>query len=92
VHRVESNPDEAGSQDERLGALRKREGRIPGQQASEAKEPPVRQERNPELVARVKSIRGRFKHTGGVLASEELHRERQADKAKEEQKAERFAP
>jgi hypothetical protein len=43
----------------------------------------VRQERDPERVARVKSLRGRFNRAGGGLASEELHRERQADKVKE---------
>src|SRR6266700_1767683 len=42
-------------------------------------------ERDPELVARVKSIRGKFARPGGGLASEELHRERQVDKENEEQ-------
>jgi hypothetical protein len=45
------------------------------------------QERDPELVARVKGIRGRFARSQGGMASEELHRERQRDKAKEEHKA-----
>ena len=36
-------------------------------------------ERDPALVARVKSVRGRFAHTG-ALSSEELQRERQSDK------------
>jgi hypothetical protein len=43
----------------------------------------VRQERDPERVARVKSLRGRFTRKDGELASEELHRERQADKDRE---------
>ena len=47
-------------------------------------EVPRDQERDPELVARVKSIRGKFARSGTGLASEELHRERQADKEKEE--------
>ena len=42
-------------------------------------------ERDPTLVARVRSIRGKFAHTAGdTLASEQLHRERQTDKEKEE--------
>src|SRR2546426_8318134 len=39
--------------------------------------PPLNQKRDPELVARVKSIRGRFGRPGAGWASEELHRERQ---------------
>jgi hypothetical protein len=45
--------------------------------------------RDPELVARVKSIRGKFARTGGGLASEALHHERQVDKEKEEQQVQR---
>jgi hypothetical protein len=41
-------------------------------------------ERDPALVARVKSIRGSFADHGAGLASEELQRERQADKEREE--------
>jgi hypothetical protein len=42
--------------------------------------------RDPALVARVKSIRGRLAlPSGAELASQELHRERQMDKEKEEQ-------
>lgn len=42
-------------------------------------------ERDPELVARVRSIRGRFARPPGAgWASEELHREREKDKAREE--------
>lgn len=40
--------------------------------------------RDPELVARVRSIRGKYAGAGEGLASEELHRERQRDKEKEE--------
>jgi hypothetical protein len=50
------------------------------------------QERDPELVARVKSIRGKFAHQGEELATELLHRERQADKQKEEEMIRRYLP
>jgi hypothetical protein len=40
--------------------------------------------RDPDRVARVRSVRGRFARTGGVLASEASHQERQADKKREE--------
>ncbi len=49
-------------------------------------------QRDPALVARVKNARGKFAHVGAGLASEQLHRERQADKRKEEQRIERFQP
>ena len=42
------------------------------------------QERDPEQVARVRSVRGKFARSAGSLASEALHQERQADKKKEE--------
>jgi hypothetical protein len=42
------------------------------------------QARDPERVARVRSVRGRFAHGRPMLGSEELHRERQVDKEKEE--------
>ena len=45
--------------------------------------PPV-QERDLERVACVKRLRGKFAGTAGTMASELLHRERQADKQKEE--------
>jgi hypothetical protein len=48
------------------------------------KQPSHEQIHGSELAARVKSIRGRFACAEGDLASEELHRERQADKEKEE--------
>jgi hypothetical protein len=44
-------------------------------------------ERDPELVARVKSIRGKYAHLG--VTTEDLHRERQADKEKEERRIQR---
>lgn len=41
--------------------------------------------RDPELVARVRSLMGKLAHTAkGGMESEALHRERQADKQKEE--------
>jgi hypothetical protein len=43
-------------------------------------------ERDPELVARVKSIQGKYARTDGTSGSEELHQERQRDKAREEAK------
>ncbi len=42
------------------------------------------QERDPEFVARVKSPRGRSARPGAGWASEELHREREPDKGREE--------
>jgi hypothetical protein len=44
-------------------------------------------ERDPALVARVRSIRGRLARSGGGVASAELHAERQADKVREERAA-----
>jgi hypothetical protein len=49
----------------------------------ESESTPV-QERSPELVARVKRVRGKFARGRGERGSEELHRERQADKEREE--------
>ena len=40
--------------------------------------------RDPAFVAVVKSLRGKFAHTATDLATEALHRERQADKKREE--------
>ena len=56
----------------------------PHQADRSEEETPRDQERDPELVARVKSIRGRFARPGAGWASGELHRERQADKEREE--------
>jgi hypothetical protein len=42
------------------------------------------QERDPERVALVRSIRGKYAHTAKMPGTEELHRERQRDKAREE--------
>ena len=63
-----------------------------GHEAPEGKS--LKDQRDPALVARVKSIRGMFAstHTGPLLASEELHRERQADKEKEERQIEGYRP
>lgn len=55
-----------------------------GTQASEA--------RDPERVARVRSLRGKFAQAGRPLASEELHQERQRDKAKEEALIQGYMP
>jgi hypothetical protein len=43
-------------------------------------------ERDPTFVALVKSIRGKFAHTATGVATDALHRERQTDKAREEQR------
>jgi hypothetical protein len=43
-------------------------------------------ERDPALVAVVKSIRGKFAHTARGRATDALQRERQTDKAREEQR------
>jgi hypothetical protein len=45
---------------------------------------PSVQERDPERIARIKSIRGKFACPGMERASETLQRERQVDKEKEE--------
>ena len=41
---------------------------------------------DPAFIALVKSIRGKFAHTATGLATEALHRERQADKEREERR------
>jgi hypothetical protein len=43
-------------------------------------------ERDPAFVALVQSLRGKFAHTAPALATEALHRERQAEKAREERR------
>jgi len=40
--------------------------------------------RDPELAARVRAVRGKYAHTAKESGSEELHRERQRDKEKDE--------
>ncbi len=52
----------------------------------------VQQERDPELVARVKAVRDKYAHTAKTSGSEELHRERQRDKEKEEAQIKGFQP
>lgn len=47
--------------------------------------PSVAQERDPQRVARVRGLRGKFAHAPDERASDVLHRERQADKEGEEQ-------
>jgi hypothetical protein len=47
--------------------------------------PSVAQERDPERVAHVRSLRGKFAPALEERASDALHRERQADKESEEQ-------
>ncbi len=42
--------------------------------------------RDPELVERVRRARGRFAPSMGVVTSEVLHQERQADKRREEER------
>jgi hypothetical protein len=80
VHGVNVNPGAIGSALGRPTEHRLEKGE---------KQPPHEQIRGPELAARVKSIRGKFARTEGDLASDELHRERQADKEKEEQQSQR---
>jgi hypothetical protein len=51
--------------------------------------PPIQEEaagseRDPARVILVKRVQGKFAHTAHGLASESLHRERQADREKEE--------
>lgn len=51
--------------------------------------PPVREwqdrdRKDPEVVARIRSVRGKFAGSAAGVASEELHRERQVDKRQEE--------
>jgi hypothetical protein len=41
-------------------------------------------QRDPAFAALVKSLRGKFAHTATAWATEALHRERQADKEREE--------
>ncbi len=41
-------------------------------------------ERDPERVARVRALRGKYAHTASTSGTEELHRERARDKEKEE--------
>lgn len=55
-------------------------------------ENPAREQRDPELVARVKSVRGKYAHTAASLGTEELHEERQRDKAKEEARIQGYRP
>ncbi len=47
-------------------------------------------ERDPELVARVNAIRGKYAHVGATV--EDLHRERQRDKEKEEAQIRGYQP
>lgn len=81
----------------RLRTVAKEQGRDPVDVAEQllqaslpAVEPPVNgltpQERDPAFIALVKSIRGKFAHTTTALAIEALHRERQADKEREERR------
>jgi hypothetical protein len=58
----------------------------------ERKKMPTEQERDAELVARVRRIRGKFARKGPGLGSEELHRERQTDKEREERLIQGYGP
>ena len=48
--------------------------------------------RDPDLVARVRAVRGKYAYTVQGSGSGELHRERQRDKAKEEAQIRRDQP
>jgi hypothetical protein len=49
-------------------------------------------DRDPQLLARVRRVRGRFARTESEPGSEELHRERRVDKEKEERLLQGRAP
>jgi hypothetical protein len=85
VHAIDGSPDIAISDHPPTEAIPQRTGRLQGRPDGGERATPHDGERDPELVARVKSIRGKFARSGDVLASEELHCERQSDKEKEEQ-------
>jgi hypothetical protein len=91
-------PTKLGSPEQWLGvlAIRAREARLMRSRAGErfilkalhVLQPG--QTRDPALVGRVRSLRGRLAlPQGAILASEELHRERQREKAKEEEQLSR---
>jgi hypothetical protein len=54
----------------------------PGQSGKE--QASSKPERDADLAARVRGVRGKFARVGGGWLSDELHRERQSDKEKEE--------
>lgn len=83
----------------RLRAVAQEQGRDPVDVAEHllqtylpavTREPPATgtttQKRDPAFVALVKSLRGKFAHTATDLATEALHRERQAEKEREERR------
>ena len=83
----------------RLRAVAQEQGRDPVDMAEQllqtylpavARTPPANSmttpERAPAFVALVKRIRGKFAHTSTEMATETLHRERQADKEREERR------
>ena len=84
----------------RLQAASQKRGVEPGEYARQliadlppgSSAPPKKagMERDPELVARVKSLRGKYAHLG--VTTQDLHRERQEDKAKEEAQFQRHTP
>jgi hypothetical protein len=85
VHTTGIRPDIVTAHNPPSEANQQQTGRIHGRADGGPGTVPHEPERDPELVARVKSIRGKFGRSGAILASEELHRERQADKKKEEE-------
>jgi hypothetical protein len=85
VHAIDVSPDISISDHPPMEAIPQRTGRLQGRTDGGERATPHERERDPELVARVKSIRGKFARSGDVLGSEELHRERQSDKEKEEE-------
>jgi hypothetical protein len=84
AHAGDSSPEEAIFHEPSTEAIQPQTGRIQGRRDGGPGTRPHEQKRDPNLVARVKSIRGKFARGREPLASEALHRERQADKANEE--------
>ncbi|SRR5258708_17977951 len=91
---IELNPVE----EERISAAAEREGIAPselakrvlathlpqiGTAANTNGQGPVKSKRDPAHVAQVRKIRGKFAHSE-PLASDELHRERQLDRERED--------
>lgn len=90
-HALGVSPDIASSHQSPSDTIQQRSGRSQSLEDG-GQGTPRERERDPDRVARVKSIRGKFARSGDTQASEELHRERQADKEKEEQQISGLKP
>jgi hypothetical protein len=84
VHALDVSPDAVISHHPPSDAVQQRSGRRQRRSGDGQGATPREQERDPDLVARVKKIRGKFARSGEPLASDALHRERQSDKEQEE--------